>query len=134
MEYIEGISGKRWGDKRTMFLVVGVGILLVIAIAAAGVLYTQNRHLRQTAEQSSRMHSSLTNDQVAQKVASVYDAPSEKPSVAQVADKSKLSSQAFFQNAQKGDYVLIYPKAKIALIYRASTNKVVNIGPISTGQ
>lgn len=114
-------------------LVILCAVACIVALTLAGWLFVQNRDLQRKVGNKSAVHE-ISNDEIARKVAAVYDAPNEKPSVAQVADKSKLSNEPFFQNAKKGDYVVVYPKAKIALIYRLSDNKVVNIGPISTGQ
>jgi hypothetical protein len=58
----------------------------------------------------------------------------EEPTYGTVADKSKLSSQTFFKNAQNGDEVLIYAKAKLTILYRPSINKIVNVGPVVSGK
>ena len=55
----------------------------------------------------------------------------ETPSVATVSNAAKLSGQSFFQNAQNGDKVIVYTKAKEAILYRPSTNQIVTIAPVS---
>ncbi|MDR3558930.1 MAG: LytR C-terminal domain-containing protein [Candidatus Pacebacteria bacterium] len=50
----------------------------------------------------------------------------ETPTIATVADKDRLSSQAFFANAQNGDKVLFYTKAQKVVLYRPSTNMIIN--------
>jgi hypothetical protein len=57
--------------------------------------------------------------------------PNETPSTATVLDKTKLSGQAFFANAENGDKILIYSTAKQAILYRPSTDKIVQVMPIS---
>ncbi len=42
--------------------------------------------------------------------------------------------QPFFANAQVGDKVLIYYKAKKAILYNPTDNKIVEVGPISDPQ
>ncbi len=54
----------------------------------------------------------------------------ETPSVTTVVDKSQVS-QAFLQNAQNGDKVLLYYQAHKAYVYRPSTRQIVNIGPLT---
>lgn len=49
----------------------------------------------------------------------------EVPSVATVTDVAKLRDQIFFENAQKGDKVLIYAGARKAYLYRPSTDKII---------
>ncbi len=57
----------------------------------------------------------------------------ETPSLATVSDVSKLQDQIFFKNAQDGDRVLIYTEAKKAILYRPSTNKVIDVAPVGEG-
>jgi hypothetical protein len=55
----------------------------------------------------------------------------ETPTMATVSDLDKLKSQPFFANAKVGDQVIIYSAAKKAILWRPSTNKIVEIAPIS---
>jgi hypothetical protein len=49
----------------------------------------------------------------------------EVPTVATVMNLEKLREQPFFVNAERGDKVLIYPRAGRAILYRPSTGKVI---------
>ncbi len=53
----------------------------------------------------------------------------EKPSITSVIDKTKVG-QPFLQNAENGDQVLLYLQSGKAIVYRPSTNKIVNMGPL----
>ncbi len=57
--------------------------------------------------------------------------PNETPSTATVLDKEKLKGQAFFTNAENGDKILIYSTAKKAILYRPSTDKIIEVMPIT---
>lgn len=73
---------------------------------------------------------------------SLYDAlskhmevPNETPTIARVDDKEKLKDQPFFKNAENGDRLVIFPESKKAIIYRESSDSIINSGPIAiTGQ
>jgi hypothetical protein len=72
--------------------------------------------------------------QLITKIGALTDLPkNETPTVATVTDITKLQDQPFFANAQNGDKVLIYTKAKKAYLYRPSTNKIINIAPVNLG-
>ncbi len=58
----------------------------------------------------------------------------ETPTVATVSDKDKLKGQTFFSQAENGDKVLIFNQAGKAILYRPSTNKVIEIAPVNIGQ
>ncbi len=58
----------------------------------------------------------------------------ETPTIATVTDAGKLKSQqAFFTRAATGDKVLIYTQALKAIMYRPSTNKIIEIAPLVIG-
>lgn len=66
------------------------------------------------------------------KLGRLMELPSgEEPTVATITDREKLSGQEFFANAQNGDKLIIYKQAKKAIIYRSTTNKIVDVGPVT---
>ncbi|MFA6131442.1 MAG: hypothetical protein WC702_00010 [Patescibacteria group bacterium] len=58
----------------------------------------------------------------------------ETPTVATVSDIEKLKDQEFFKNAQVGDKVLLYTKAKRAILYSPTSGKIVEVAPINIGE
>jgi hypothetical protein len=68
-----------------------------------------------------------------QEVSKVAVLPSgEVPEIAEVKDISKLQGKPFFAQAQDGDKVLVYKKAKRVFIYRLSTHQIVNMADLTT--
>lgn len=55
----------------------------------------------------------------------------EEPTLATVSDITKLSGQPFFARAKNGDRVIIYPRAKKAILYRQEIDKIIEVGPIN---
>lgn len=57
--------------------------------------------------------------------------PDEEPVVATVTDASLLvKEQKFFEGAENGDMLLVFPKAAKAIIYSSKRDLVVNVGPL----
>ncbi len=78
--------------------------------------------------------SKATSARIIKDVSKIYLLPAEEdPTVALVQDKNKLGNQEFFKKAKNGDYLLIYQKKKVALIYREETHQLVNVGPVNIG-
>lgn len=101
-----------------------IGVLLIV-IGVLGWMYVQS------------MKKEVGNGQaiatrIQQEVGKIYMLPTgEEPTVARIEDKTKLGNQQFFSDAKNGDYLLLYKKKKLALIYREETKKLVNVGPIN---
>lgn len=55
----------------------------------------------------------------------------EKPTIGTLSDLTAIKDQPFFAKAEGGDKLLIYPEAKKTYLYRPSTNKLINVGPVS---
>lgn len=60
--------------------------------------------------------------------------PSEEPTLATVTDKSKLEGQPFFQGAENGDKVFIFTQARRAVLYRPTTDRIIDVVPVNISQ
>ncbi len=58
----------------------------------------------------------------------------ETPTIATVSDKEKLNGQPFFKMAENGDKLFAYNTAMMAILYRPSINKIINVATISINQ
>ena len=56
----------------------------------------------------------------------------EDPSMASIKDAAAAKQgQPFLVNAENGDVLIVYQKAAEAILYRPSTKKLVNVGPVN---
>ena len=56
----------------------------------------------------------------------------ETPTLATVIDKEELTQQGIFVSSENGDKVLIFPKSKLAILYRPSIDKIIEVVDITT--
>jgi len=113
---------------RRSTLTLILSAVIVILIILVGVLFWKYQQAKQGDPAKE------TSARIIQKVSDLYLVPGgEEPTVAQIQDKEKLGNQEFFKSSQNGDYLLIYQKAKVAIVYREDANKLVTVGPVSIG-
>lgn len=121
------VTGTNNTMRNRVLIIVGAVLLLGLA-GTATYLYWQLHTLQNDPTAASKQ----TTDRLKGEVGKLYDIPKdEEPTIAQVQDKNKLKDQAFFNKAEKNDYILIFTKAKLAILYRESQNKLINVGPIT---
>ena len=69
--------------------------------------------------------------EIIRKVSKLMALPNdEEPTLAMVRDVTSLKEQSFFKNAKNGDFVLMYAKARRAILYDAIGNKIIEVAPI----
>jgi hypothetical protein len=116
--------------KKTLWGIAAGLTVLVLAVSAA-FFFKEYQDIRK----DPKAKAEATSKRVVDRVSELYFLPeNEEPTVAQIEDKTKLEGQSFFDSARNGDYLLVYTKAKIALLYREGENKLVNVGPVNTDQ
>lgn len=100
----------------------GIGIYLYSRVGIGFDLGLTNTKTENTAIEAER---------VIKQVGEIYLLPDEIPTLATVSDKNQLVDQIFFKNSENGDKVLIYKTAGIAILYRPSIGKIINVGPVN---
>ena len=110
-------------------LVVG----LIILAAVLGIKYYNAQKITDQLTKNPKSAAQSAINKTVAEVGKIAILPNsgEVPTLATVTDVTQLKSQDFFASAQNGDKVLIYTKAQIAILYRPSVNKIVNIGPVN---
>jgi len=125
-------ESKKRGVPRKYFIWVIIIFISILSSFAAALLIIKNNPglvgLSQSKEKGSE-----DADKLVSMVSGLMMLPDERPTIATVTDKEKLSSQAFFSESQNGDKVLIFTQAKKAVLYRPSTNKIIDVAPVSIG-
>lgn len=105
--------------------VVVLAGLFLVAASAAGFFYWQYRQTPSVVE--AKEIASLTS-----RIGKTVLLPDgEAPTLATVKDKEKLTSQPFFRRAENGDKVLIYANAGRAILYRPSTEQIIEITSVN---
>lgn len=109
-------------------------IVVVVLVAGIGTAYYyKNRADRvesdPTSVQKEKNQEETARVLTALKLILTID-ETDAPTVARVEDPAKLQSSnpEFYKNVQTGDYLVIFPKR--AIIYRESTNQIINVAPI----
>lgn len=119
-------------SKRTL-AISGVVLLLTVALVAAAYFYRQSQATRDELARVKSM--TVTVPQAAtvlQQIGGLMELPSdEEPQVATITDKSKLENQPLLTKAQNQDVFVVYSKARKAILYRPSTNKIIDVFPIT---
>jgi hypothetical protein len=112
-------------DNKQRYIFVAGGVLIIVLALFAGIMFWKYNDTKKNDGEAKSKH-------VVTLVSEHYLLPTnETPTVAAIQDLDKLKGQAFFEDAKNGDYVLIYSKAKLALLYREADDKLVNVGPVN---
>lgn len=115
--------------KNTIIITI-FGFLLLVAVLTS--VYFFNKYQESKKSVNTQVSASRELDQVIKAVGKLMELPKgETPTLATVSDKSKLANQDFFKNSENGDKVLIYEQAKKAILYRPSTNKIIEVAPVN---
>ena len=114
---------------------MGVGVVTVVIIIGVVLyikLYRQYADAQRALKNPTEAAKQTTKTLV-EKVSKLILLPEEEPTLANVTNVEKLRIQPFFTNALNGDIVLIYQQAKKAVLYRPSTNQIIEVAPLTIG-
>ncbi len=107
---------------------------LIIALAAGAVAgYYYNRYQNaQSVLKNPNLAVEKETKQLINQVGKLLMLPKdETPTVATVTDAPKLKNQPFFKNAKNGDKVLIYVKARKAILFDPKANIIIDVAPVN---
>ncbi len=111
-------------------------ILFLIVVAILGVGGSYYFYGKYSAIKANpNLEAKKETDALVAVVGKLIELPKEEtPTVATILDKEKLKGQLFFKSAENGDKLLAYNVAMVAVLYRPSTNKIINVAPITINQ
>src|SRR3989338_4597628 len=107
-------------------------LLFLLALTPSLFFFIKYKEAEQKLQNVARSPTDDTT-RIIEEVGQLIELPSdETPTVATVTDKEKLSDQPFFAQAKNGDKVLIYTKAKKAILYDPLAKKIIDVAPVNT--
>lgn len=125
-------KGRSRSSTKKLVALVLVILTIIILLGVSVYFYTQYQQTQSLLKDPTQAQKSELNSLI-QKVGRHYALPDDdQVTLATVSDITKLAGQSFFAKAQNGDKVLIYPKSGLAILYRPSMDKIVNVGPVNT--
>jgi len=120
--------------KTKIFFILFFLILIAASSGTAYYFYTKYQTVQATLDNPQAVAQAevkLLTDKVGKLIALPED---EEPTVATVLEKDKIKDQPFFRNAENGDKVIIYTKARKAILYRPDINQIIEVAPIEITQ
>ena len=114
---------------KTSKIILIIVAVLLIAGGAYGTyfFYHQYQNLKTNPDLASQQETQI----IIKKISQLMNLPTdEEPTIATITDKNQLSGQDFFKNCENGDKLIAYVNAKKAILYRPSTNKIIEVAPI----
>ncbi len=112
---------------------IGIAVVMLLFAATAFYYFRQYQQAQYKLIHPTEVAKQDAKDTIAAVSKLMMLPEGEEPTVMQVTDVAKLKDQPFFANAQNGDKVLIFTKAKKAILYRVDTNKIIDVAPINMG-
>lgn len=117
------MSGGLQSPKNKKIYIIG-GAIIALLLAVAGYFFWQYMTIKNDPAAANKE----TITRVIGQVSRILQVPTdEEPQVAKVTDPAKLKDQPFFTGVAQDDYVLVYEKAKLAILYREKDQKLINV-------
>ncbi len=120
--------------KTHVFITILLVVVVIGALGAAAYFYKQYQ-MSQKLLNNPTLAAQMQTQDLIERVGKLIELPKdEQPTIATVADITKLKNQPFFGKAHNGDKVLIYTKAREAILFNPSANRIVQVAPVNIGE
>jgi len=118
-------------EKNRIPKILIIVLVLVLVVSGYGAAYYYHYQYQQLKKNPNIANQDVTAATL-KAVGKLIELPAgETPTIATVLDKDKLKDQPFFQNAENGDELLAFSKAMKAILYRPSTNMIIEVAPLT---
>lgn len=117
--------------KKVWKIIAVIAVALVVLGSVGWGIYSYMELEKVRNPEFAEQQAEQENQALLNKVGKLMELPDGEAVVATVSDKTKLEDQPFFAKAENGDKVLIFSESSMAIIYRESTDKIINSGPIA---
>lgn len=110
-------------------LLGAVGIILIGTIASL-YFYLQNQRLKKELFEPVTRTQDFKGIFIEEVSKLIAVPPDEEPTMIRINDVTRAKTQPFFFNAKDGDIVLLYKKAKRAILYDPEAKRIIQAGPL----
>ncbi len=109
-------------------VLIALNVLVVVVLAGStGYLFMKNRDLNDQLT----LTTEEKNKRLVDEINAVFDLPDEDPVVAIVTNPDEFKAEyPVFDNAQSGDYLLFFRKARLNVLYRQDEKRVVKTADV----
>ena len=125
---------KKFSEKRfrTILIILVVGFVILGGIVGYFAFYYYNQY--NLLKSNPQALTASQTKQVISEVSQLMQLPTdETPQVATVVNPSQVQENTPFKDTESGDVILIYVKARRAILYRPTTNKIIDVAPVIIG-
>jgi hypothetical protein len=113
-------------------LVLPVVIVVVVLVVLGGVsmyFYSRYQHVQKLLKDPAAASKEEVSMLVGKVSRHILLPANESPQIAKVTDPAQLKSNQFFAQSQAGDVVLIYTQSQKAILFRPTTDRIIEVAP-----
>jgi len=125
-------SSKRKGTPYRVYL---IAVIAILALGAGGYYGYGYWKAKQNSPEAQAAAADAEKQDVLKKLSKLMVIPEGDPVLFKVSDQEQMrKQQAFFKDTVNDDVLLVFQASSKAIIYRPSTNVIINVGPINFDQ